>query len=172
MTRATLKDYLHNGKGPLAEQRYAATMLKLNPANPSSSSRTGSNMANTPNVMIMASVNSIADHEVTEQTMQQRANMRPSFWAEYGQSVRSESRFTLMPVLVKPESRGVVRLKSSNPLDPPIVVPGYLTQDHDVRLMVAALQATLDLIRLEPFRVLGKPRRRVSVPWKFLIPFP
>ena len=36
---------------------------------------------------------------------------------------------------------GEVKLKSSNPFDPPIINPNYLTTDFDIKTIVAALKA-------------------------------
>jgi choline dehydrogenase len=47
--------------------------------------------------------------------------------------------FTLMPVHLRPEGRGTVRLKSPNPLGPPAVLFDYLRTDYDVRALLTAI---------------------------------
>jgi choline dehydrogenase len=54
-----------------------------------------------------------------------------------------EDGFTLMAGLIRPASRGTLRLTSTDPEDPPLLDPGYLTQETDVD----ALEASLRLCR-------------------------
>ncbi len=51
------------------------------------------------------------------------------------------SAFTIVGFQQLPESRGYVRIKSSNPLDHPRLVPNYLTAEEDQRVIVAAIRA-------------------------------
>lgn len=45
-------------------------------------------------------------------------------------------RFTFMPAVLHPRSRGTVRLRSADPLQPPLVRFGYFTDDGDRDLAV------------------------------------
>ena len=47
--------------------------------------------------------------------------------------------FTLMPVHLRPEGRGTVRLQSSDPLAPPAVLFDYLRTEYDTRALLAAI---------------------------------
>lgn len=42
---------------------------------------------------------------------------------------------SLMPVLLHPKSVGEVLLRSSNPEDPPLIQPNYLTHVRDVETL-------------------------------------
>ena len=46
----------------------------------------------------------------------------------------------LMPTLLRPESRGYVRLKSNNPEDNPIIQPNYFDNPKDMKKMIEALR--------------------------------
>ena len=48
--------------------------------------------------------------------------------------------FTLMPVHLRPEGRGTVRLQSADPLAPPAVLFDYLRTEYDVRALLAAIR--------------------------------
>jgi choline dehydrogenase len=50
------------------------------------------------------------------------------------------SGFTLMPVHLRPEGRGTVRLKSPDPLAPPAVLFDYLRTEYDVRALLAGIR--------------------------------
>ncbi len=48
--------------------------------------------------------------------------------------------FTLMPVHLRPDGRGTVRLKTPDPLAPPAVLFDYLRTDYDVSALLAAIR--------------------------------
>ena len=51
-----------------------------------------------------------------------------------------------MPILLRPKSRGYIELKSSNPEEPPKIEPNYLSQPHDLKVLVAGENVTRDLL--------------------------
>lgn len=57
--------------------------------------------------------------------------------------------FSMYPVLLRPKSRGYIRLRSSNPNDPPIINPRYLTHPDDILAMVEAMKISI-LVGLAP----------------------
>jgi choline dehydrogenase-like flavoprotein len=71
-------------------------------------------------------------------------------------SERRGMRFAISPDVLYPRSEGVVRLRSADPNDPPVIDPRYFTDpdDYDERTMVAGLR----LAR----RIAGQPALR---PW-------
>jgi choline dehydrogenase len=50
----------------------------------------------------------------------------------------------------RPRSRGKVSLRSSNPLDPPVIDPQYLSDRHDIALHVAGLRAAREIAAADP----------------------
>lgn len=63
--------------------------------------------------------------------------------------------FYLLPVLARPESVGEVRLKSSDPLAPPLIDPNYLTSRKDVETLVRGFEIARDIAQqhvVDPFR--------------------
>lgn len=42
----------------------------------------------------------------------------------------------MLPVLLHPRSRGYIRLRSANPLEPPLINPRYLTHPRDVHVLL------------------------------------
>lgn len=63
--------------------------------------------------------------------------------------------FSMLFALVRPTSRGSVRLRSSDPFDQPLIDPAYLTEQNDVDRMVVALRMAREIAHtsaLEPWR--------------------
>jgi choline dehydrogenase len=59
-----------------------------------------------------------------------------------------------LAILVQPQSRGEVRLRSADPLQPPRVDPRYLTHEADVLVLERALALARGLARARPLREL------------------
>lgn len=59
---------------------------------------------------------------------------------------------TIIPGVVRPQSRGTVRLASADPSDPPLVDPAYLTDRSDVDRMVAGFRLSRELFATSAFR--------------------
>jgi choline dehydrogenase len=56
-----------------------------------------------------------------------------------------------LPILVQPLSTGEVRLRSSNPLDAPVINPSYLTQAADVQVFVEAIRLIREIASASAF---------------------
>ena len=76
----------------------------------------------------------------------------PFFFPEYG---ALDAGITLVPVVARPESRGSVTLRSSNPMDPPVIDINYLSSDVDVGVLQYGIELGRELMsspHLEPFK--------------------
>jgi choline dehydrogenase len=56
------------------------------------------------------------------------------------------SGFTMIAYQLRPESRGEIRLKSSNPADPPAMIPNYLSDPIDQQTIVAGLKLCREVL--------------------------
>ena len=68
---------------------------------------------------------------------------------------------TITTVVVKPRSRGFVRLRSADPEDMPLVSPNLLKEPEDMRTMIAAQRFFLRALETEP---LASKFNRVAIP--------
>ncbi|MHB8620810.1 MAG: GMC family oxidoreductase, partial [Chloroflexota bacterium] len=65
----------------------------------------------------------------------------PFFFPEYGPL---DAGITLVPVVAQPESSGTVTLRSSNPMDPPVISPNYLSAPADVEVLRRGIELGRD----------------------------
>ena len=76
----------------------------------------------------------------------------PFFFPEYGPV---DAGITLVPVIAQPKSRGTVRLRSNNPLEPPVISPDYLSAPEDVDVLIRGIELGYELMSsslIEPFK--------------------
>lgn len=59
---------------------------------------------------------------------------------------------SMYPVLLRPKSRGYIKLRSSNPNDPPIINPRYLTHPDDIHAMVDAMRISIAVGQAPAYR--------------------
>jgi len=69
--------------------------------------------------------------------------------------------YTILPTLLKPKSRGTVKLRSASPLDTPLIDPQYLTHDDDVRVLLAGVRQAIAVMEADAF---GAYRKRLQTP--------
>jgi len=51
--------------------------------------------------------------------------------------------YTMLPVMLRPKSKGYLKLRSGDSFVPPIIQPNYLTHPHDIASMVDAMKQTI-----------------------------
>ena len=78
----------------------------------------------------------------------------PVLYLEEGLVPPPSHGFSIASVALQPRSRGNVRLRSADPLDPPDIDPAYLSDSEDARVMVEGTKLVKQLARasaLEPW---------------------
>lgn len=63
--------------------------------------------------------------------------------------------FTILPSVMKPKSRGYVKLRSKDPFEHPIIVGNYFEHLDDLETMVSAIRYSLKIVESEPLKKLG-----------------
>jgi len=66
--------------------------------------------------------------------------MREDFYEHVYGGYRGRDAWGLVPVLLRPRSRGRVKLRSANPFHAPSLHPGYLTDSHDRDVLVEGIK--------------------------------
>jgi choline dehydrogenase-like flavoprotein len=59
---------------------------------------------------------------------------------------------TLNSALMRPRSRGTVKLKSADPADHPLIDPNFWGDDYDRRMSIAGFKLARDIMRQEPLK--------------------
>jgi choline dehydrogenase len=56
-----------------------------------------------------------------------------------------------MVILIRPESRGFVGLKSANPLDAPLIQPNFLIAERDLEILLLGMKKAKEVMESQPF---------------------
>ncbi|XP_014677343.1 PREDICTED: glucose dehydrogenase [FAD, quinone]-like [Priapulus caudatus] len=63
--------------------------------------------------------------------------------------------FSLIPTLLQPKSVGDIRLRTSDPLDYPLIDPRYYENEQDVKTMVSGIRLAIKISETKAFKSIG-----------------
>ena len=64
--------------------------------------------------------------------------------------IKPDHGLTLTPCIMNPKARGEVKIKSSNPLDLPLVNPSFLSHEEDIQTLLEAVKLARNVIKTKP----------------------
>jgi choline dehydrogenase-like flavoprotein len=80
------------------------------------------------------------------------AGLDERIWHNYYAHYAHTPSFSIDPVLLRPKSRGHLRLRSRNPYEHPHIDPNYLSHPHDVAALVDGMKLAIDIGHSAQFR--------------------
>ncbi|XP_067014940.2 glucose dehydrogenase [FAD, quinone] [Anabrus simplex] len=86
------------------------------------------------------------------------------FYDEYLGSISGKDVFGVFPMMLRPKSRGYIRLRSNDPFKYPLMYHNYLTHPDDIRVMREGVKASLALGETAAMKRFGARFHRVPVP--------
>lgn len=75
----------------------------------------------------------------------------PVYYQDHGLTRFDDHGFTIGPTLLHPQSRGQIRLRSTNPFEPPLIDPAYGTESADIETLVGGVELGRELAHAAPF---------------------
>lgn len=75
-------------------------------------------------------------------------------WSDFFSKIKQPT-ITILPVLLHPNSKGTVRLASTDPLTTPLIDPQYLTDPDDISTLISGIEIIKSLINTDEFKALG-----------------
>merc|ERR1712136_587189 len=85
--------------------------------------------------------------------------LNENMWTDFYESLSHAATASLFPTLVRPKSRGWIRLRSTDPAEHPLIDPQYYSHPDDVKIMLEAIRfakETLDTPVLKKLLTLHK----------------
>lgn len=71
-----------------------------------------------------------------------------------GDGLHRFSAFTISPCQLRPESRGMITLRSADPFDPPLIQPNYLATETDRQMAIAGMRIGRSIAAAQPVAAL------------------
>ncbi|XP_076165460.1 glucose dehydrogenase [FAD, quinone] [Ptiloglossa arizonensis] len=76
-------------------------------------------------------------------------------YTEYFAPIVFKNTVTIAPVLLHPKSKGEIKLRSSDPSDPPLIDPKYLSNKDDIAILIDGLQFVKKLVETDAMKSVG-----------------
>ncbi|KAF6217155.1 hypothetical protein GE061_001509 [Apolygus lucorum] len=86
------------------------------------------------------------------------------FYSEVFDEINNKDVFGVFPMILRPKSRGKLKLRSANPFHHPLIYPNYLTHPDDVRVLREGVKAGLAVAETQAMRRFGARYHRKPVP--------
>lgn len=96
----------------------------------------------------------------------QNFNIRNEIYEEMFESLRSSNANTFMvfPMVMRPKSRGRVKLRSTNPFDSPAIFPNYFSDPYDIDISVRGIRKLIELSKTKAMKKLNAKFLTAPVP--------
>nr|NVI72507.1 putative glucose dehydrogenase [Cucujiformia] len=78
--------------------------------------------------------------------------------------IANKDVWTLMPLLLRPRSRGWVRLQSKNPFDSPLINANYFDDPFDIQTLVEGAKIAMQISESKAFKQFGSRIHRIPFP--------
>ncbi|KAF7409730.1 hypothetical protein HZH68_004111 [Vespula germanica] len=141
----TILEYIINRKGPLTSSIGLEVVGFLSSKNTNQTD----DWPDTEFMITSATVNNAPD--IAENAF----CLTEDFYDEvYGDIINRDS-FNIIPMILRPKSRGYIKLKSNNSLDYPLMYHNYLTNPDDVRVLREGVKAAIAFAETSSLKRLG-----------------
>ncbi|KAF5272033.1 hypothetical protein FQR65_LT05014 [Abscondita terminalis] len=78
--------------------------------------------------------------------------------------IANRDSWTVMPLLLRPRSRGWVKLRSKNPFHYPIINANYFDDDFDIKTLVEGAKMAVKISEAQSFKQFGSRIHRIKLP--------
>ncbi|EFN74792.1 Glucose dehydrogenase [acceptor] [Camponotus floridanus] len=69
--------------------------------------------------------------------------------------INDKDTWSVIPMLLRPKSRGMIKLRSTNPFDHPLIYPNYFKEPEDMATLIEGVKISVALSRTNAFKRFG-----------------
>lgn len=66
--------------------------------------------------------------------------------------INNKDTWSVIPMLLRPKSRGMIKLRSTNPFDHPLIYPNYFKEPEDMATLIEGVKISVALSRTSAFK--------------------
>uniref|UniRef100_A0A336M5H8 CSON012427 protein n=1 Tax=Culicoides sonorensis TaxID=179676 RepID=A0A336M5H8_CULSO len=85
--------------------------------------------------------------------------------------VRDKNTFMVLPMVLRPKSRGRIYLRDTDPLSPPKIIPNYFADPYDMELAIIGIRKIQELLQTQAMRNIGAQVVDLKLPGCLHLPF-
>lgn len=95
--------------------------------------------------------------------------IKSDVYDQYFKPLEKKTSFAIIPVLLHPKSKGFLKLKSTDPFEPPLLYGNYFTdsQNEDVKTMISGIRFVERLANTVAYQKLNARIYNETIPGKF-----
>lgn len=140
-----MNEYISDLEGPIGSAGGVEAVAFLDTENPY-------NLSSTPDVEYMflgASIN-------IDPVLKRNFALRDDVYDDVIKVVKPDrNAFMIFPMILRPKSRGRIKLRSRNPFDHPLIYPNYFNDKYDVATIVRSIRLLKEIANSKAFRDIG-----------------
>ena len=140
-TLDVLSQYFINGSGPLTQSDYSVTFFQSSFVK----------QVDWPDVQLGL----IQSSPAASPSSGKATAIKDEIWNQFYKPYTNRSQFSISVILLRPESRGTVRLRSNNPNDKPIFDPNYFAVEKDVEAIAEGMAEAYRIALSPPLKSFG-----------------
>ncbi len=96
--------------------------------------------------------------------------LREDFYQAVFAPIDHKDVWSAIPVLLRPRSRGVIKLRSKNPLEYPLIYPNYFSDPADMLTLIEGVKIVVAMSRTKAFQKYGSQLHTIPFPGCVNIP--
>lgn len=108
---------------------------------------------------------------VSEMTLRRGFGITDELYETVYKPIENAHTWMVLPMLMRPKSKGRIMLRDSNPLSKPLIYPNYYAYQEDVATMIGGIKKTIELGKTKGFQKLGSRIHDIPIPgcakWTF-----
>lgn len=90
--------------------------------------------------------------------------LREDFYQAVFEPIDQKDVWSTIPVLLRPRSRGVIKLRSRNPLEYPLIYPNYFSDPLDMLTLIEGVKMVVTMSRTKSFQKFGSTLHSIPFP--------
>ncbi|XP_014609013.1 PREDICTED: glucose dehydrogenase [FAD, quinone] [Polistes canadensis] len=90
--------------------------------------------------------------------------IKKNFYNEVFSPINEKDVWSVLPMLLRPKSRGIIKLRSNNPFDQPMIYANYFKEPEDMATLVEGVKIAVALSKTRSFKRFGSEFYMKSFP--------
>ena len=91
----------------------------------------------------------------SDPSVRSASGFRDDLWNEYYEPLVNTPTLSMIPMLLRPQSTGTIRLASADPFAKPLIDPRYFAVEQDLKVLVEGIKFALAMSKTTAFQQLG-----------------